>query len=98
MTNTMNEKKLYIWRLARFLFSHHMTMSALELADHLNRNDFLTGYKTQFSGGRGTYRLISATYDWVAEDLGLNEEADCVAKAFVDQRGNYAYLKGREKP
>jgi hypothetical protein len=92
----MNEKKLYIWRLARFLHTHQMRMSALELAEHLNRNEFLTGYKSQFSGGRGTYRLIKKTYDWVAGEMGLPEEAECIAKAFVDQKGNYAYLSGRK--
>jgi hypothetical protein len=73
-----------------------MTMSAAELAEHLNRNDFLTGYKTQFSGGRGTFRLIKATYDWVAKELGLVGEAECVSKAFVDQKGTYAYLKDHD--
>jgi hypothetical protein len=92
MTNGMNQKKLYVWRLARFLRSHGMIMSASELAEHLNRNEFLTAYKTQFAGGRGTYRLIKTTYDWVAVDLGLVDEADYIAKAFVDGKGNYAYL------
>ena len=31
----MNEKKLYIWRLASFLHSQKMIMSGEELAEHL---------------------------------------------------------------
>jgi hypothetical protein len=40
----MNSKKLYIWRLASFLRQHDMKMSGEELADHLNRNKFLTAH------------------------------------------------------
>ena len=42
--NEMNRKKLYIWHLAIFLSQHGMRMSGDELADHLNRNRFLTSY------------------------------------------------------
>jgi hypothetical protein len=89
--NEMNEKKLYIWNLARFLHSYGMTMSAAELADHLNRNSFLTSYGTEYKGKRGTYRLIRAAWSWVHDDLGLGDEAVCVARAFVDDAGKYAY-------
>jgi hypothetical protein len=67
-------------------------MSAAELADHLNRNSFLTSYGTEFEGKRGTYRLIKATWDWVHSDLGLEDEAECIARAFVDEAGKYAYV------
>jgi|GEM_PF-862165 len=87
----MNKKKIYIWSLARFLYSQGMTMSAAELAAHLNRNEFLTSYGTEFKGKRGTYRLIKATWDWIHHDLGLEEEAISVARAYVDDAGNYAY-------
>ena len=36
--NSMNEKKIYIWKLATFLHSQDMVMSGEELAEHLNRN------------------------------------------------------------
>ena len=49
----MNEKKLYIWKLATFLHSQEMVMSGEELAEHLNRNQFLTIYGTEYQGGRG---------------------------------------------
>lgn len=87
----MNEKKLYIWKLANFLYSNQMVMSAAELADHLNRNNFLTSYGTDYQGGRGTYKLIRETYKWVADDLKLESEAGKIAKAFVKPDGSYPY-------
>ena len=89
--NEMNKKKLYIWRLASFLQQHEMTMSGDELAAHLNRNKFLTRYGSEYAGGRGTYKLIQVTWDWVKNDLGLDEEAAKVAEAFVKPDGSYAY-------
>lgn len=87
----MNEKKLYIWQLADFLDSRDKTMSAKELADHLNRNGFLTEYDAEYKGERGTLRLISMTYKWLNENLGLLQEASKVAGAYVKEDGTYAY-------
>ena len=87
----MNEKKLYIWKLAEFLAQHDMKMSGEELAEHLNRNDFLTSYGTEYAGGRGTYTLIKHTWTWLHNELGLRGEAEKVAKAYVKANGNYAY-------
>jgi hypothetical protein len=89
--NEMNRKKLYIWRLAVFLDSHNMRMSAEELADHLNRNNFMTSYGEEFKGGRGTHRLISKTTDWVHDELGLEEEAAKISRAYVTEAGTYPY-------
>ena len=89
--NPMNQKKVYIWRLASFLEHHSMKMSGEELADHLNRNKFLTAYGTEYAGGRGTYNLINETWHWLNDDLELPEEAKKVALAFVRQDGTYAY-------
>lgn len=89
--NEMNKKKLYIWRLGSFLRQYGMTMSGEELAEHLNRNKFLTAYGTEYAGGRGTYKLIRETWKWLSEDLGLEEEALSVAEAFVKPDGSYAY-------
>jgi hypothetical protein len=88
----MNKKKLYIWHLAAFLNQHGKTMSGEELADHLNRNGFVTSYGTEYSGGRGTYTLIKATWSWLHNDLGLKGESEHVANAFVKPDGSYAYL------
>lgn len=89
--NDMNAKKLYIWRLASFLHQHGMKMSGEELADHLNRNKFLTSYGSEYSGGRGTYKLIQVTWHWINDELGLPNEAIKVAEAFVKPDGTYAY-------
>ena len=86
----MNQKKTYIWKLAIFLASNGMKMSGEELAEHLNRNNFLTSYGTEYQGGRGTYKLISETYNWL-KDLGLQNEADKIAEAFVKANGDFAY-------
>ena len=87
----MNEKKLYIWHLADFLSHHSMRMSGEELADHLNRNNFMTQYETEYQGGRGTYTLIRETWNWIQNDLNLPTEATKVAQAFVKPDGSYAY-------
>ncbi|MDE2813906.1 MAG: hypothetical protein OXM01_12810 [Gemmatimonadota bacterium] len=89
--NDMNKKKLYVWRLASFLYDHQMTMSGEELAAHLNRNKFLTSYGEEYEGTRGTYTLIRNTWRWVNDELGLNDEAEKVARAFVKPEGSYAY-------
>jgi hypothetical protein len=88
----MAEKKLYIWRLATFLHANSMVMSGEELADHLNRNSFLTNYGTSYQGKRGTYRLIQETWKWLNDDLKLEKEAEHVAMAFVKPDGTYAYV------
>ena len=78
--------------LAEFLTHHGMKMSGEELADHLNRNGFLTSSGAEYAGGRGTYKLIRETWHWLNDDLGLPGEAKKVADAFVKPDGGYAYL------
>lgn len=90
MPNEMNKKKMYLVKLANFLVPNSMTMSGQELADHLNRNNFLTSYGTEYQGGRGTYKLISQTYHWLIE-LGLDEEAEKFPLAFVQGNGEYPW-------
>ncbi|MCC7302336.1 MAG: hypothetical protein IT233_06820 [Bacteroidia bacterium] len=87
----MNKKKLYVWQLATFLSNHNMRMSGEELADHLNRNNFLTNYGTEYQGGRGTYTLIRETWNWLQHDLQLPDQAEKIADAFVKPDGSYAY-------
>jgi len=89
--NQMNQKKLYIWRLAGFLHRHGMKMSGKELADHLNRNNFLTDYGSKYEGQRGTYTLIRETWKWVHDELGLEDEVVKIQEAFVKSDGSYAY-------
>jgi len=87
----MNNKKAYIWRLATFLHSNSMFMSGEELAEHLNRNKFLTDYGLEYQGARGTYTLIRNTWLWLHNELNMPNEAEHVAKAFVTSEGKYAY-------
>jgi hypothetical protein len=89
--NDMNAKKLYIWKLAEFLHNNKKTMSGEELADHLNRNRFLTSYGTEYEGGHGTYKLIRETWKWLHNELGLEGDAEHVAHAYVKPDGSYAY-------
>jgi hypothetical protein len=87
----MNAKKVYVWKLADFLTQHRKKMSGEELADHLNRNNFPTGYGTEYAGGRGTYTLVRETWHWLNDELGIPDEARKVAEAFVKPDGCYAY-------
>ena len=89
--NEMNQKKLYVWRLASFLHQHDKTMSGDELAAHLNRNNFLTGYGEEYQGGRGTYTLIREAWRWVHDELALEDEATKIAESFVKADGTFAY-------
>lgn len=84
------DKKEYIRRLGNFLSTNGTTMAINELADHLNRNNFKTSYGTEYEGGRGTYTLIHATYDWLVS-IGKQDEANSIAGAFTRSNGEYAY-------
>lgn len=64
----MNKKKYYLWQIA-FLNSNNMKISAEEFAAHLSRNEFLTNYCTEYQSGRGTYKLIKETWDWLQNKL-----------------------------
>ncbi len=92
MKSDMNTKKLYVWKLADFLAQHGMRMSGEELADHLNRNKFMTSYGSTYEGGRGTYTLIRETWNWLHNELGLEDEAKKVAEAYVKPDGAYGYV------
>lgn len=89
--NEMNRKKLYILRLGTFLHSLGMTMSAQELADHLNRNGFRTADGAEFDHDLDIYTLIQATWRWVNNDLGLEDEAQKIAMAFVKPDGTHSW-------
>ncbi len=86
------EKKEYITQLAKFLVATNTTMTGETLADLLNWNKFKTNYNSEYEGGRGTYTLIHATYDWLVAHEN-QEDADQVALAFKKPDGTYAYNK-----
>ena len=88
----MNEKMLYIWRLATFLHSHGKHMSAQELVDPLDRNGFKVQRGTEHKkAGKGPFKIISATWHWVNDDLSLTEEAANIAQAYVKEDGTHAW-------
>lgn len=89
--NNMKAKKHCVWQWASHLRANQETRSGKELAGHLNRNNFRTGYGTQYAGGRGTYTLIKKTWEWINNELRLPSEAKKVADAFVKLDGTYAY-------
>jgi hypothetical protein len=86
------DKKEYIAKVADMLVATNTTMTGETLATLLNWNDFRTGYDKEYSGTRGTYTLIHATYNWLA-DSGRQPDADKVALAFKKPNGTYAYDK-----
>lgn len=86
------ENKEYVRRLAKFLAMNKTTMTAEHLAQHLNWNGFETSYGDEYAGGRGTYRLIHTTYDWLVL-IDQQDDADCVASAFTKPDGSFAYDK-----
>ncbi|HEV2247287.1 MAG TPA: hypothetical protein VGW37_11600 [Terriglobia bacterium] len=65
-------------------------MSAPTLARLLNELGFETDYGCEYTGGRGTYNLISGTY-WRLERDGRGERAGMVAEAFRKPNFEYAY-------
>ena len=86
------DKKEYIRRLAIFLVANNTTMTGENLAEHLNWNKFKTSYGSEYAGGRGTYTLIHATYDWLVS-INQQNDADTVALAYKKSNGSYAYDK-----
>lgn len=84
------DKKDYITKLGEFLTDNGTTMSVSELAEHLNRNNFKTNYGSEYQGKRGTYTLVDAVYDELANN-GNQAMADKVARAFPKNDGTYAY-------
>jgi hypothetical protein len=80
----------YVVDLAVFLRSRGMTMSAVELAEHLNRNHLPTGLGHPFAGTRGTFGMFKHLYDSLTAQ-GRHAEADAVAEAFTREDGSYAY-------
>jgi hypothetical protein len=85
-------KKEYIGHLANVLVSNNTTMTGENIAHHLNEIGFKTSYGTEYEGGRGTYKLISDTYDWFVAK-GKQADADNIAHAFTKPDGTYAYNK-----
>lgn len=65
-------------------------MSVPALCDLLNARGYTTNYGTEFTGGRGSYRLVSGTYHRL-DAAGEGDRATNVAIAFRRPNFQYAY-------
>ncbi|MEN9307171.1 MAG: hypothetical protein RL173_1103 [Fibrobacterota bacterium] len=75
---------------AHGLAGHQKVLSGAGLAILLNQMGYRTVYGTPYCGGRGTYRLISLTYEWCVQS-GNASGAEIVAESFVNARGVQAW-------
>lgn len=65
-------------------------MSVPVLCQLLNQYGFRTKYDTEYSGGRGSYRMVACAYHQF-ELQGEQDIADAIAYAFTNSNGDYAY-------
>ena len=82
--------KQMVWELAAFLKKYNLKLSGKQLAECLNDRGFRTTYNSTYQGGRGIYRLLAATYKWLISE-GFEDDADIVACAFTNAKGNLAW-------
>lgn len=82
------KKKIVTTALA--LLAMGQTMTGRQLASLLNEAGHRTSCGLPYQGGRGTYRLLDATYQ-ACQRSGDMAGADAVAMAFVDLRGRPAW-------
>jgi ABC-type taurine transport system substrate-binding protein len=89
--NEWIEKRRYIADLGRLLRFDGATISIRELAILLNAAAYRTDVDHHpYAGGRGTYRLVASTWQWLQQQ-GRVQEAEDVAEAFVKCDGRYAW-------
>ena len=71
---------------------NRLIMSGKELQLLLNMNHILTQYGTDYaeSGGRGVHKLISSVWKYYYDKKDY-QTAYNIARAFVNQNGEYAY-------
>lgn len=86
------EKKEFITQLANFLQNTKCTMNVKQLADLLNWNNYKTNKGNEYSGKRGTLKLIQSVYHWHIKN-SRKLEADNVAFSFLKNDRTYAYEK-----
>lgn len=77
--------------IAEELHRQGARMTVGRLCDVLNATGFRTRYDTEYTGGRGSYRMISCAYTWYDEH-GEPDVAEKIAQAFTKHDGSYAYL------
>lgn len=92
--SSIEYKRSFIADLANTLMKNRLVMSGQQLQLLLNMNNILTshGYEYAESGGRGIHRLISNVWAYYYKNSEY-QIAYNIARAFVDQNGEYAYNK-----
>ena len=85
-------KRKFIADLAETLMKNRMVMSGQQLQTLLNMNNILTsnGYDYAENGGRGVHGLISKVWAYYYKKKEF-QIAYNIARAFVNQNGDYAY-------
>ena len=87
----MNNKK-YIHEVAVAARQSGNTIYVADIVAAMNHLGYNTTSGTEYKGGRGSYTLIHATYDWLVAQ-GKQADADMVAMTYVKPDGSYAYEK-----
>lgn len=87
----MNPRTAFVYERALQLDRRQLTITGRELAREVNDAGLRTSYGARYQGGRGIYTLIRCTYTAVLQEFGP-AAADVVANAFVNSKGQYAYL------
>jgi hypothetical protein len=87
----MNNKK-YILEVAVAARQAGITIQVAHIVAAMNHLGYNTTAGNQYKGGRGSYTLIHATYDWLVSQ-GKQGDADMVAWTYVKPDGSYAYQK-----
>ena len=82
--------KEFVRDLAITLSAAGNKITGWDLAQRLNAAGLKTSYGSPYSGGRGVYTLVHATYNWLRNN-GYPKIADIVAASYLNQDGDYAY-------
>jgi hypothetical protein len=86
------DNKKYIHEVAVAARKEGITIQIANVVEAMNHLGYKTSYGTEYGGGRGSYTLIHATYDWLVSQ-GKQGDADMVAMTYVKPDGSYAYQK-----
>lgn len=86
----INPRHQLISDIAEECSKNASTMNVTELAQRLNEKGLKTTYGSDYSGGRGTYRLIQSAY-WCYERMEEHDKAKHIADSFVNAKGNCAW-------
>ena len=86
----IKDKFSFIECIAEFLFKKDMYMTVPTLVALLNDFGHKTDYGSEYAGERGSYRLVRAAYDRMAEKHG-EYFANKLAGVFRTPDNRYAY-------